>query len=185
MTSSTRADGTPFNVLFLCTGNSARSILAEQLVNHWGHGRFRGYSAGSKPKGRVHPIAIALLEHMKLPTEGLRSKSWDEFASAGAPQLDFVFTVCDNAAAEVCPVWPGGPMTAHWGVADPALVKGAETQQWLAFRRAFRELENRIKIFTSLSLDKLDKLKLQERLDTIGRARVDDPWKSPKGDDPR
>jgi arsenate reductase len=172
-----------FNVLFLCTGNSARSILAEQLVNHLGHGRFHGYSAGSRPKGTVHPLALALLEHMKLPTEGLRSKSWDEFASAGAPRLDFVFTVCDDdpwkspkgdAAAEVCPVWSGQPMTAHWGVADPSLVKGPRTQQWLAFRRAFRELENRIKIFTSLPFDKLDRMKLQERLDAIGRARVGD-----------
>jgi arsenate reductase len=112
----------PFNVLFLCTGNSARSILAEQLVNHWGRGQFRGYSAGSHPKGEVHAIALALLEHMKLPVAGLRSKSWDEFAVPGAPRLDFVLTVCDNAAAEVCPVWPGQPMTAHWGVADPAAV---------------------------------------------------------------
>ena len=165
----------PYHVLFLCTGNSARSILAEQLVNHWGKGRFRGFSAGSRPKGRVHPIALALLEHMKLPTEGLRSKSWDEFAHPGAPRLDFVFTVCDDAAAEACPVWPGQPMTAHWGVADPAAVRGRETQRWLAFRRSFRELENRIKIFTSLPLKSLDRLKLQERLDAIGKLRVDDP----------
>lgn len=164
-----------FNVLFLCTGNSARSILAEQLMNHWGKGRFRGYSAGSQPKGAVHPIALALLEHMKLPTEGLRSKSWDEFAAAGAPQLDFVFTVCDNAAAEVCPVWPGQPMTAHWGVADPAAVEGAEAERWLAFRATFRELENRIKIFTSLPIRSLERLKLQERLDAIGKTYVDDP----------
>ena len=127
----------------------------------------------------MHPIAIALLEHMKLPTDGLRSKSWDEFAAAGAPQLDFVFTVCDNAAAEVCPVWPGQPMTAHWGVADPARVTGPETQQWLAFRQAFRELENRIKIFTSLPIRTLDRLKLQERLDAIGRARIGDPHDAP------
>jgi protein-tyrosine-phosphatase len=165
----------PFNVLFLCTGNSARSVLAEQLLNHWGHGLFQAYSAGSHPKGTVHPIAIALLEHMKLPTSGLRSKSWDEFAAVGAPQLDFVFTVCDNAAAEVCPVWLGQPMTAHWGVADPARVTGPETQQWLAFRQAFRELENRIKIFTSLPIRSLDRLKLQERLDAIGRARTNPP----------
>ena len=169
----------PFNVLFLCTGNSARSVLAEQLLNHWGHGLFHAYSAGSHPKGTVHPIAIALLEHMKLPTNGLRSKSWDEFAAAGAPRLDFVFTVCDNAAGEVCPVWPGQPMTAHWGVADPARVTGPETQQWLAFRQAFRELENRIKIFTSLPIRTLDRLKLQERLDAIGRARVGDPHDAP------
>ena len=163
---------TPYNVLFLCTGNSARSILVEQLMNHWGHGLFRGYSAGSHPKGVVHPIALALLEHMKLPTAGLRSKSWDDFARPDAPRLDFVFTVCDNAAAEVCPVWPGQPMTAHWGVADPAAVEGPETQVWLAFRKAFRELENRIKIFVSLPIRSLDKLRLQERLDAIGRAHV-------------
>ena len=165
----------PFNVLFLCTGNSARSILAEQLLNHWGRGRFRGFSAGSHPKGEVHAIALALLKQMKLPVAGLRSKSWDEFALAGSPRLDFVFTVCDNAAAEACPVWVGQPMTAHWGVADPAAVEGPDTQRWLAFRQAFRELENRIKIFTSLPIDSLDRLKLQERLDSIGQARVDDP----------
>jgi arsenate reductase len=165
----------PSNVLFLCTGNSARSIFAEQLMNHWGRSAFRGYSAGSHPRGTVHPIAIALLEHMKLPTDSLRSKSWDEFAASGAPRLDFVFTVCDNAAAEVCPVWPGQPMTAHWGIADPAIVRGPETQKWLAFRQAFRELEHRIKIFTALPLRSLDRLKLQERLDAIGRARVGDP----------
>ena len=166
---------TPYNVLFLCTGNSARSILAEQLLNHWGHGVFRAYSAGSHPKGAVHPIALALLENMNLPTAGLRSKSWDELAWPNAPRLDFVFTVCDNAAAEVCPVWPGQPLTAHWGVADPAAVEGSETQIWLAFRQAFRELENRIKIFTSLPIRSLDRLKLQERLDAIGRVRIDDP----------
>ena len=175
MASQTNKYDDRFNVLFLCTGNSARSILAEQLINHWGRGKFRGYSAGSHPQGTVHPTAIALLEHMKLPTEGLRSKSWDEFARPDAPRLDFVFTVCDHAAAETCPVWPGHPMTAHWGVADPAAVKGPETQRWLAFRQAFRELENRIKIFTSLPLGKLDRLKLQDRLDAIGRARVGDP----------
>jgi arsenate reductase len=165
----------PFNVLFLCTGNSARSILAEQLVNHWGGGHFRGYSAGSHPKGAVHPIALALLEHMKMPTVGLRSKGWDEFAAPGAPRLDFVFTVCDNAAGEVCPVWPGQPMTAHWGVEDPAAATGAEAEVWLAFRTAFRELENRIKIFTSLPIRSLDRLKLQERLDAIGTSRSDRP----------
>ncbi len=167
-------ESTPYAVLFLCTGNSARSILAEQLLNHWGHGRFRAYSAGSHPKGAVHPIALALLEQMKLPTAGLRSKSWDEFAKRGGPQLDFVFTVCDSAAAEVCPVWPGQPMTAHWGVSDPAGVEGVETRRWLAFRQAFRELENRIKIFTSLPIGSLDRMKLQERLEAIGRARLGD-----------
>lgn len=160
----------PYNVLFLCTGNSARSILAEALVNHWGRGRFRGFSAGSHPKGEVHPIALALLEHMKLPTAGLRSKPWDEFASPAAPRLDFVFTVCDDAAGEVCPVWPGQPMTAHWGVPDPAAVEGGETDKWLAFRAAFRQLENRIELFTALPLGSLDRLKLQERLDAIGRT---------------
>jgi arsenate reductase len=165
-------EAAPFNVLFLCTGNSARSILAEQLVNFWGGGRFRGYSAGSKPKGQVHPIALALLEHMKLPTAGLRSKSWDEFAAPGAPALDFVFTVCDQAAGEVCPLWPGQPVTAHWGVDDPAAVAGSETERWLAFRRTFKELENRIKVFTSLPIRTLDRLKLQQRLDDIGRSRL-------------
>ena len=158
----------PFNVLFLCTGNSARSILAEQLVNHWGRGKFRGFSAGSHPKGAVHPIAVGLLQQMKLPTEELRSKSWDEFAEAGAPPLDFVFTVCDNAAGEMCPIWPGQPMTAHWGVEDPAAVQGPDTEKWLAFRQAFKELESRIKIFTSLPIGTLDRMKLQERLDAIG-----------------
>ena len=166
---------TPYNVLFLCTGNSARSILAEQLLNHWGAGVFRAYSAGSHPKGAVHPIALELLRHMKLPTAGLRSKSWDEFAGPEAPRLDFVFTVCDRAAFEMCPVWPGQPMTAHWGVADPAAVEGDQTKRWLAFRQAFRELESRIKIFASLPIRSLDRLKLQERLDAIGRARADDP----------
>ena len=165
----------PFNVLFLCTGNSARSVLAEQLMNYWGRGGFRGYSAGSHPKGQVHPIALDLLKHMKLPTDGLRSKSWDEFAAPGAPGLDFVFTVCDNAAGEVCPVWPGQPMTAHWGVPDPAAVEGSETERWLAFRQTFKELENRIKVFTSLPIRSLDRLKLQERLDAIGQSRSQEP----------
>ena len=164
----------PYNVLFLCTGNSARSILAEALINHWGSGRFVGYSAGSFPKGQVHPIALALLEHLNMPTAGMRSKSWDEFAKPGAPELDFVFTVCDNAAAEECPLWPGQPMTAHWGVEDPAAVEGSDTDKWLAFRQAFRELESRIKIFTSLPIKSLDRVKLQERLREIGRSRPAD-----------
>ena len=155
-------------MLFLCTGNSARSIMAESLINHWGRGRFRGLSAGSHPKGQVHPIALALLGHMKMPTAGLRSKSWDEFAAADAPALDFVFTVCDNAAGEACPVWPGQPMTAHWGVEDPAAVEGPETEQWLAFRKTFHELENRIRIFTSLPLGSLDRMRLQEQIRAIG-----------------
>jgi protein-tyrosine-phosphatase len=164
----------PFNVLFLCTGNSARSILAESLINHWGRGKFVGFSAGSSPKGAVHPIAIELLRHMKMSSEGTRSKSWDEFAQPGAPKLDFVFTVCDNAASEMCPIWPGQPMTAHWGVADPAAVEGSETEKWLAFRNTFRELESRIKIFTSLPIRSLDRVKLQERLHAIGKTTATD-----------
>ncbi len=160
----------PFNVLFLCTGNSARSILAEVLVNHWGRGKFVGYSAGSSPKGAVNPIALELLRHVKMPTDKLRSKSWDEFARPGAPRLDFVFTVCDNAAGEMCPIWPGQPMTAHWGVADPAAVEGSETEKWFAFRQAFRELESRIKLFTSLPIRSLERTKLQERLNAIGHS---------------
>jgi len=160
----------PYNVLFLCTGNSARSILAESLVNHWGHGLFRGYSAGSHPKGAVHPIALELLRQMKLPTEGLRSKAWDEFAALGAPPLDFVFTVCDNAAGEACPYWPGQPMTAHWGVPDPAAVEGSDTEQWAAFRAAFKSLESRIKLFTSLPIESIDRTKLKEHLDAIGKT---------------
>lgn len=158
----------PYNVLFLCTGNSARSILAESLMNHWGRGRFRGFSAGSYPKGAVHPIALELLRHMKLPTEGLRSKSWDEFAVLGAEPVDFVFTVCDNAAGEMCPYWPGRPMTAHWGVPDPAAVEGSDSEKWMAFRAAFQALENRIKLFTSLPIASLDRIKLQEHLQAIG-----------------
>lgn len=164
----------PYNVLFLCTGNSARSIIAEALINHWGRGKFVGLSAGSSPKGQVHPIALELLRHMKMPTEQMRSKSWDELAKPGAPILDFVFTVCDNAAGEMCPVWPGQPMTAHWGVEDPAAVEGSETDKWIAFRKTFRELESRIKIFTSLPIRSLDKVKLQERLREIGKIRPAD-----------
>jgi arsenate reductase len=163
-----------YNVLFLCTGNSARSILAEALINHWGRGRFHGYSAGSHPKGQVHPIALELLKHMKLPIGGLRSKSWDELATSGAAPLDFVFTVCDNAAGEVCPYWPGLPITAHWGMPDPAAVEGTDTEKWVAFRETFRLLDNRIRIFTSLPLGSLDRIKLQERLDAIGRTRPPD-----------
>jgi len=161
-----------YNVLFLCTGNSARSIMAECLVNRWGQGRFRGYSAGSHPKGAVHPLAIQLLTRMNYLTDGLRSKDWAELAAPGAPVMDFVFTVCDNAAAEVCPVWPGQPTTAHWGVADPAAVEGDEITRLSAFRAAFRELENRIKIFVSLPLASLDRLKLQRELDRIGKTRA-------------
>ena len=160
----------PYNVLFLCTGNSARSILAEALINQYGPSKFKGFSAGSHPKGQVHPIALELLQRMNFPTEGLRSKSWDEFATPGSPPLDFVFTVCDNAAGEVCPYWPGQPMTAHWGVPDPAAVEGADTEKWVAFRNTFRLLDNRVKLFTSLPLGLLDRIKLQESLDAIGNA---------------
>ena len=159
-----------YNVLFLCTGNSARSILAEVLLNHWGHGKFRAYSAGSHPTGKVNPLALEILERQNLPTAGLRSKAWDEFAVAGAPPLDFVFTVCDNAANEVCPVWPGQPLTAHWGVADPAAVEGRELEKIQAFRDAFRVLENRIKVFANLPIKSLDKIKLKTTLDEIGQT---------------
>ena len=164
----------PINVLIVCTGNSARSILAESLINHWGRGRFRGFSAGSQPRGTVHPVALELLRQMKMPTEGLRSKSWDEFARPGAPEFDFIFTVCDNAANETCPAYPGQAMRAHWGVADPALETGSQTDQWLAFREAFRELESRVRIFTSLPLESLDRASLQKRLDDIGKSRADE-----------
>jgi arsenate reductase len=166
--------GRPVNVLILCTGNSARSILGEALINHWGRGEFIGYSAGSQPKGKVHPIALEFLRHMKLPTEGLRSKSWDEFARATAPPLDFVFTVCDNAAGEACPVWPGGPLQAHWGIDDPAAVDGPDTVKWMAFRRAFHQLENRIKLFTCLPIRNLEKSALLERLREIGKLVATD-----------
>jgi protein-tyrosine-phosphatase len=161
-----------YNVLFLCTGNSARSILAESLTNHLGRGHFRGFSAGSHPKGTVHPIALELLNQMSLPTEGLRSKPWDEFAAPGAPRLDFVFTVCDNAAGEVCPYWPGQPITAHWGVPDPAAVEGSETQKLTAFRNALMALESRIKNFTSLPIASLDRMTLKGRLDEIGNTPI-------------
>ena len=158
----------PYNVLFLCTGNSARSILAESIVNHLGGDRFRGFSAGSQPKGDVHPYALDLLTSLRLPIAGLRSKSWNEFAVAGAPQMDFIFTVCDNAAGEACPAWPGQPMTAHWGVPDPAAAEGSEIERRAAFRQAFAALENRIRLFVSLSLASLDRMTLQNRLDAIG-----------------
>lgn len=151
-----------YNVLFLCTGNSARSILAEALLNHWGRGKFRAFSAGSHPTGKVNPFALQLLERMRISAEGARSKAWDEFAQPGAPKLDFVFTVCDNAAGEVCPVWPGQPVTAHWGVEDPATVDGDDLARTNAFRRAFNILEHRIKVFASLPPASLDRAKLQE-----------------------
>jgi arsenate reductase (thioredoxin) len=162
----------PLNVLFLCTGNSARSILAEALINHRaiGGGKFRGYSAGSQPKGVVHPLALDTLRHYHLPADGFRSKSWEEFARPGVPPMDFVFTVCDQAAAETCPVWPGQPMTAHWGIPDPAAVHGTDEEQRRAFRDAFVSLRRRIELFACLPLDKLRGLALKERLDHIGRG---------------
>jgi protein-tyrosine-phosphatase len=163
-----------YNVLFLCTGNSARSIFGERLLERLGEGKFRGFSAGSHPKGEVHPMALKVLRINHFPTEGLRSKDWAEFARPNAPQMDFVFTVCDKAAAETCPVWPGQPMTAHWGVMDPVAVEGDEAIRLLAFRTAFRELENRIKLFVSLPLASLDRLKLQKQLDAIGKTKLAD-----------
>jgi arsenate reductase len=163
----------PYNVLFLCTGNSARSILAESLLNHWGADKFRAFSAGSYPKGHVHPRAVELLKSLNLPTDNLRSKSWDEFATPGAPQLDFIFTVCANAAGEVCPVWPGKPMAAHWGVADPAAVEGTEAQKALAFGKTLKEMESRIKLFTSLPLASLDQETLKHKLREIGNTAND------------
>jgi len=157
-----------YNVLFLCTGNSARSILAESLLNQLGMGRFRAFSAGSYPKGEVHPAAIALLKELDQDTSGYRSKSWDEFARPGAPVLDFVFTVCDNAAGEVCPVWPGQPMTAHWGIEDPAAIEGESQRQ--AFWVAYQQLRRRIELFLALPLDSIDELSLRNRLKDIGKT---------------
>ncbi len=159
-----------FNVLFLCTGNSARSILSEALLNKRGQGQFRAFSAGSHPAGRVNPYALELLRKMGYSTDGLRSKSWDEFAALGAPELDFVFTVCDNAAGEVCPMWPGQPITAHWGIPDPAAVDGTDEHKRKAFEDAFRILERRISLFLSLPIRSLEQLVLQERLSEIGRS---------------
>ena len=160
-----------YNVLFLCTGNSARSILAEAILNRRGKGRFNAFSAGSHPKGAVHPLALALLERKGLTTEGLRSKAWDEFARPGAPKLNFVFTVCDNAAGEVCPIWPGQPMTAHWGQPDPAAVEGTDLDKTSAFREAFRMLERRIEMFTSLPIASLDQLSLGNKVREIGKSQ--------------
>jgi arsenate reductase (thioredoxin) len=164
--------GRSYNVLFLCTGNSARSILAEVLIEHWGKGRFNGYSAGSFPRGAVHPLALDELERLHLPTRGLRSKSWDEFARSGAPVMDFVFTVCDQAAGELCPVWPGNPVTAHWGVPDPDALQGRDAEQRRAFREAYVVLENRIKLFVALPIEKLDRLAIKQKADEIGRLRA-------------
>ena len=160
-----------FNVLFICTGNSARSILAEAILNREGQGRFRAFSAGSHPKGAVHDYALDLLRRMNHPIAALRSKSWDEFAAPEAPKLAFAFTVCDNAAGELCPAWPGQPMTAHWGLPDPAAVEGNEAEKRAAFAEAYRMLSNRISIFVNLPLASLDKLTLQKRLDEIGSKR--------------
>jgi len=160
----------PLNVLFLCTGNSARSIMAEVVLNRLGRGKFKGYSAGSQPAGAVNPVALRVLEQAHYDTPGLRSKSWEEFARPEAPKLDFVFTVCDNAAKEVCPIWPGQPMTAHWGLPDPAKAEGSEAERHLAFADALRMLTNRIGIFVSLPFDKLSKLSLQKKLDEIGHT---------------
>jgi protein-tyrosine-phosphatase len=160
-----------FNVLFICTGNSARSILAEAILNREGRGKFRAFSAGSHPKGAVHPYAIDLLKRMNYSVDGVRSKSWGEFAEPGAPPLDFAFTVCDNAAGEVCPIWPGQPMTAHWGLPDPAAAEGSEAEKRAAFADAFRMLNNRISIFVNLPIASLDKLSLKRRLDEIGRFK--------------
>lgn len=159
-----------YNVLFLCTGNSARSIMAEALLNAMGGGGLKAYSAGSHPKGEVHPLALEMIKRNRLPTEGLRSKDWAEFAQPGAPELDFVFTVCDNAAGEVCPVWPGQPMTAHWGVEDPAAATGTEEEQLKVFFNVYMQLSRRISIFANLRIDNLDRLALKKRLEEIGKV---------------
>jgi arsenate reductase len=163
-----------YNVLFLCTHNSARSIMAESLINFWGQGKFRGFSAGSHPVYSVNPLTLELLDRLNMPIQGLRSKNWDEFNTHQAPRMDFVFTVCDKAAAEACPAWPGQPMTAHWGVPDPVAMQGDDIKRMHAFRQAFRELEHRIRIFTSLPIGEIDSLRLQERLDEIGRSTLEE-----------
>jgi len=165
--------GRIYNVLFLCTGNSARSILAEGLMNHWGEGRFKGYSAGSFPKREVNPLAIDLLSQFAIPTEGMRSKSWDEFAVPGAPTMDFVFTVCDQAAGELCPIWPGQPITANWALSDPAAVEGPLALKMLAFRQAFALLERRIRAFIGVRLE-LDRKIVEAAVREIGRLGRDD-----------
>ena len=158
----------PYNVLFLCTGNSARSIIAEAILNHCGKGRFRAFSAGSHPRGEVHPLALDVLRRNQIPTDSLRSKSWEEFTAHGTPAIDFVFTVCDRAAAERCPIWPGHPTTAHWGVRDPAAVAGTHEQKARAFNNAFWDLDARLRVFTSLQLERLDEVTLTRQLREIG-----------------
>ena len=162
--------GRACNVLFLCTGNSARSIVAEQLLNRAGGGRFRAFSAGSHPRGRVHPLALDLLQELRLPVDGLRSKSWDEFAAPGAPVLDLVVTVCDQAAAEACPLWPGAPITLHWSIPDPTAVEGPDMAQREAFRQLHRELESRIQALAGLPVESLDREQLQEKLAALARG---------------
>lgn len=162
-----------YNVLFLCTGNSARSIMAEALLKRWGLGKFESYSAGSMPKGQLHPMTEKILRISNFNPEDYHSKSWDEFSGSNAPLLDFVFTVCDRAAKEVCPIWPGQPMSAHWGIADPDQESESEEEQWKKFKIAFHELDNRIKIFTSLPIVGLGKLSLQKKLDEIGKTYTD------------
>jgi len=159
-----------YNVLFLCTGNSARSILAESLLTSLGEGRFRGFSAGSFPKGQVHPLVLELLKRMNLPSEGLRSKSWDEFAESSGTNFDFIITVCDNAAGETCPVWTGMPITAHWGIPDPAAVEGTEIAKKAAFTAAFKALDRRIKLFLSLPISSIDQMRIKEQMDAIGKT---------------
>lgn len=162
-----------YNVLFLCTGNSARSIVAESLLLHWGAGRFRAFSAGSHPTGNVNPLAIELLQSLNLPTAQARSKSWDEFAAPSAPKMDFVITVCDRAAGEICPIWPGQPVVAHWSIPDPAAVRGSEIERKRAFRKALRQLENRLKPFAALGLEALDRLVAGKSLSAIHRDATD------------
>jgi arsenate reductase (thioredoxin) len=163
-------DNKIYNVLFLCTGNSARSILGEAILNNFAHGRFRAYSAGSHPAGQVNPLTLALLEELHLPIAGLRSKSWAEFVTPGAPEMDFIFTVCDKAAGETCPVWPGHPITAVWGIADPVAVRGSEEERLHAFRRAHLHLSTRIRLFLSLPLEKLDRQSLQRQVQQLGKS---------------
>ena len=176
---NTTSKAKPFNVLFLCTGNSARSIMAECILNRLGAGKFRGFSAGSHPIGKVNPLAINILRKTNYDISKLRSKSWDEFAASGAPKLDFVFTVCDDAANEVCPIWPGQPMTAHWGLPDPVKAQGSEAERNFAFADTMRMLNQRISIFVNLPIESLSKLSLQKQLDEIGRLRREAPSEEP------